>query len=86
MHPPSLTFRIRLPLNAPVLAYREVVQHPRLGHRIESIRAILEAAKNDEARKTEWQENAVPLPDDREDVHKASEVEVSCNLYAVNLI
>ena len=61
----------------PAVPSHQVVEHPRLGHRVEAIRALLEAAKSEEVRKAEWQEGAVPLPDKREEKHKAAEQDVS---------
>jgi hypothetical protein len=68
--------RSRAPPSAPVLAYREVVEHPCLSDSVEAIRALLQAAASEEERRSEWLESAVPLPDVREEAFKAAEEEV----------
>ena len=70
--------RTRPPPSSPVLAYREVVEHPHLTpSRVEAIRALLAASRDEKERKANWQENAVPLPDTREEEHKAADLDVS---------
>ena len=77
--------RTRLPPSSPVLAYREVVEHPQLSEaHVEVIRALLAAAEQEEAGKVERHEGAVPLPDQREESHKVAEQEVSDILHHVN--
>ena len=69
--------RTRAPPSSPVLAYREIVEHPCLQPpNIQVIKEVLEAVTGEEKRKAEWRENAVPLEDPREDAHKAAEEEV----------
>ena len=68
--------RSRAPPSAPVLAYREVVEHPCLSDSVVAIRALLQAAASEEERRSEWLERAVPLPDVREEAFKAAEEEV----------
>lgn len=73
----SSPHRTRAPPSSPVLAYREIVEHPCLQPpNIRVIREVLEAVTGEDKRKAEWRENAVPLEDPREDKHKAAEEEV----------